>query len=161
MDGRENIHHILYRLVMTSYIYSLVMWPPCQHTKGLLVGPLPWKKSGRETGKKCEETAREEEQEGFKAVSSLQRYTRLGLFSLHTVKKHIMRSKQRYTQITHRFHRLVWQSLLIYTHNLPSSSVVDCCCEEGCHCPNRPPQNEPHCMEIWSLFPHLLEAPGQ
>lgn len=40
---------------MTSYIYSLVMWPPCQHTKGLLVGPLPWKKSGRETGKSVKE----------------------------------------------------------------------------------------------------------
>lgn len=56
---RENIHQILYRLVMTSYIYSLVMWPPCQHTKGLLVGPLPWKKSGRETGKKCQGTQQE------------------------------------------------------------------------------------------------------
>lgn len=64
---------------MTSYINSLVMWPPCQHTKGLLVGPLPWKKSGRETGKKCQGTAKEEEQEGIKATSSLQRDTRLGL----------------------------------------------------------------------------------
>lgn len=64
---------------MTSYINSLVMWPPCQHTKGLLVGPLPWEKSGRETGKKCQGRAKEEEQEGIKATSSLQRHTRLGL----------------------------------------------------------------------------------
>lgn len=69
---------------MTSYIYSLVMWPPCQHTKGLLVGPLPWKKSGRETGKKCQATEREEEQEGFKAVSSLQRYTHVWDCSAYT-----------------------------------------------------------------------------
>lgn len=59
---RENIHHILYRLVFTSYIYSLVIWLPCQQTNGMLVGPLPWKKSGRKTWQRVSRRNRTEEE---------------------------------------------------------------------------------------------------
>lgn len=60
---REYIHHIVY----SSYSYRLVLSLSCQHTNALLGGPLPWKKSGRETWQRVSRST-----EGGKRVKAAQ-----------------------------------------------------------------------------------------